>query len=65
MYLAWEHNPQGEFHELASDGTQLIHWQWWAAVGLSWFVAVFGVLFLIAGTATALSYRLRGRKSAE
>ena len=26
MYLGWNHNPQGEFHELAADGKQLIHW---------------------------------------
>lgn len=64
MYAAWDHNPQGEFHELAADGKRLVHWGSWAAVGLSWFVVVFVPLFLIGGAATALSYRLRRRKSA-
>jgi hypothetical protein len=25
MHAAWQHNPQGEFHELAADGTTIIH----------------------------------------
>jgi len=64
MYAAWDHNPQGEFHELAADGTHLVHWGRWVAAGLSWFAVVFVSLFLVGGTATELSYRLRGRKSA-
>jgi type VI protein secretion system component VasK len=64
MYAAWDHNPQGEFHELADDGTRLIHWGAWAAVGLVWFVVVVVPLFLIGGGATALSYRLCRRNSA-
>jgi len=64
MWAAWDHNPQGEFHELAADGTQLIHCGSWAAVGLSWFLAIFVPLFVISGSATALSLHLRRRRSA-
>ena len=43
MWMAWEHNPQGAFHE--SNG---IHWGPWLSVGLSWFVPVFIVVLTIA-----------------
>ncbi len=39
MYLAWEHNPQGTFHE-SDDGAILVHWGAWLAIGASWFVLV-------------------------
>ena len=64
MFAAWEHNPQGEFHELAADGSQLVHWGWWASIGLLWFLVIFVPLFVIAGSFTALSLRVRFRKSA-
>jgi hypothetical protein len=41
MYLAWQHNPQGEFYELSVDGSRVIHWGDWIAVGASWFVPLF------------------------
>ena len=44
MYVAWEHNPQGEFHEQA-----LIHWDAWLGIGLSWSVAVTAICALITG----------------
>ena len=34
MFAAWQHNPQGEFHN--NDGIQ---WTSWLSVGASWFVA--------------------------
>ena len=42
MYVAWDHNPQGEFHEAG-----IIHWDAWLTVGLSWFFAVSAVITLI------------------
>lgn len=35
MSVAWNHNPQGEFH---LDG--VIQWRPWLLVGVSWFVPV-------------------------
>ena len=36
MSAAWEHNPQGEFHEAAVNGGELIHWGRLGFVGLVW-----------------------------
>ena len=36
MYVAWQHNPQEEFH-----GTGVIHWSEWLAVGLIHFAFAF------------------------
>ena len=33
MYVAWQHNPQGEFHDTAG-----INWLNWLAIGFSWFI---------------------------
>ena len=44
MYIAWQHNPQGEFHDI--DG---VHWLSWVGVGLSWFVAVLVVVTVVVG----------------
>ncbi len=35
MYAAWQHNPQGEFHE-----GSVLHWMPWLYIGASWFVVV-------------------------
>jgi len=43
MYAAWDHNPQGEFHDETG-----VHWLDWLRVGFSWFVAVAGLPCLIA-----------------
>src|SRR5262245_3640712 len=40
MFVAWEHNPQGAFHEDHLDGTTTIHWGDWGLIGLSWFLPV-------------------------
>ena len=42
MYLAWEHNPQGEIHN--ENG---IDWWYWFLVGLSWFLAITAVPYMI------------------
>ena len=35
MYIAWQHNPQGAFHE-----PERIHWGDWLTVGLAWFLVI-------------------------
>jgi hypothetical protein len=63
MAMAWEHNPQGEFHEDALDGHMLIHWGAWSLVGVSWFVPVTaGVLLGIGLCFGFRSLRSRGRE---
>ena len=42
MYLAWEHNPQCEFH---CEGT--IYWGHWFLIGVSWAIPVVVVLFIV------------------
>ena len=64
MFAAWDHNPQGAFHELAADGSQLVHWGRWASIGLSWFLVIFVPLFVVGGSITALSLHFRSRESA-
>ena len=46
MYAAWQHNPQGEFHE--TDGSGTIHWLSWLPIGAGWFGAAFGLAWLPA-----------------
>lgn len=36
MYVAWEHNPQGRFHE-----NGIIHWDQWLIIGGTHFVVAF------------------------
>jgi hypothetical protein len=64
MFAAWEHNPQGQVHELAADGSHLVHWGSWASIGLSWFLVIAVPLFVVGGSVTALSLHFRSRKSA-
>jgi hypothetical protein len=54
MYAAWEHNPQGEFHDETG-----VHWADWCGVGLSWFAVVSGIPWVIAGVITAVARRHR------
>jgi large-conductance mechanosensitive channel len=41
MYIAWEHNPQYEFHY-----EKTIHFGSLIIIGVSWFIASFIVIFL-------------------
>jgi hypothetical protein len=58
MYVAWQHNPQGEFHDDAG-----IHWLPWLGVGLTWFLAIAGLPCLIAVTVAVLRYASKRRCS--
>jgi len=35
MYVAWQHNAQGEVHDQSG-----VHWLHWLGIGVSWLVAV-------------------------
>lgn len=37
MYVAWEHNPQYEFHDYLGN----VDWSHWLLIGASWAIAVF------------------------
>lgn len=34
LFVAWQHNPQGSFHDPEGDA---VHWRAWLPVGLSWW----------------------------
>ena len=42
MYVAWNHNAQGEIHIGGS-----VDWGYWLLIGLSWFIPAFFVTFII------------------
>ena len=54
MFVAWEHNPQGAFHEGRLDGTVAIHWGDWGLIGLSWLLPVAGVPLLVGALVLAV-----------
>lgn len=39
MAIAWDHNPQGEFHEPGN-----VHWGYWIMLGVMWFIPTCGVV---------------------
>lgn len=51
MYAAWDHNPQGEFHDETG-----IHWLTWLGIGFSWLVAVAGIPCLMAMAVSFISF---------
>ena len=55
LYVAWDHNPQGEFH-----GELGVNWANWLFLGFSWFVPVSLVSSLISGTIISILNRRRG-----
>ena len=48
MAAAWQHNPQGEFHDAVA-----VHWAAWLSVGASW-LGVVGVVSALACRALLL-----------
>jgi hypothetical protein len=54
MFVAWEHNPQGAFHEQRTDGTMTIHWGEWGLIGLSWFAPATAVPLVLGALVLAL-----------
>lgn len=62
MYVAWQHNPQGEFHD-----AEEVHWAAWLAVGWSWFLGLwvpFAALASALWGASRWAARRRARWSA-
>ena len=57
MYMAWDHNPQGEFHE---DGH--IHWRHWLLLG---FVYGFPMWLVSAAVAAAVLDAWRGQRESD
>jgi len=49
MYVAWQHNPQCEFH---CDGT--INWLNWFGVGASWLIVSSLVIFSLTMAGRAI-----------
>lgn len=39
MWIAWEHNAQGEIHNEETG----IDWAYWFLIGASWFVVISGI----------------------
>jgi hypothetical protein len=64
MFVAWEHNPQGAFHEEKLDGTTTIHWLDWGLIGLSWFFPVAAAPLVVGALALAVR-NLVARRSRE
>ena len=56
MYIAWDHNAQGEIHNDLG-----VSWGYWFLIGVSWFAPVAAALSLVLGGVFALLSRLRGR----
>jgi hypothetical protein len=44
MWAAWEHNPQGEIHDVERG----IAWSYWLLIGASWFALISGGVTLMA-----------------
>jgi len=42
MYVAWEHNPQGEIYT-----NETINFSYWFLIGFSWFPLGFIAMFLL------------------
>lgn len=53
MYVAWQHNPQGEFHDESA-----VHWLAWISIGAGWLVAVAPPVALVVGGLSAITRRL-------
>jgi hypothetical protein len=44
MWIAWQHNAQGEIHNQATG----IDWPYWLLIGASWFVVFSGIPILVS-----------------
>jgi len=55
MYMAWQHNPQGEFH----DNRGTVEWAQWLGYGAGVFFAVSGIPLVIIAVLSAMRYFVR------
>lgn len=58
MYMAWQHNPQGEFY---ADGN--INWSDWLLVGGSWFLVFFLGTYIIISICQLILALYRAERS--
>ena len=56
MYVGWQHNSQGEFHEESG-----VHWGYWLFLGFSWFIVVTGIPYAIALAVFTRRFIIRSR----
>ena len=59
MSAAWDHNPQGEFHE--TDGSGTIYWLSWLPIGAGFFGVGFGTFWLPASAIELVVWALHRR----
>jgi hypothetical protein len=55
MYIAWQHNPQGEFHQAGT-----VHWAHWLSLGGLWAALIILPGALLAAIAKATLPRRPG-----
>jgi phosphate/sulfate permease len=53
MYIAWQHNPQGEFHDETG-----VHWFSWFRIGISWLLAVAPPAALVVAVISVIARRV-------
>lgn len=56
LYVAWDHNPQGEFRDETG-----VHWLAWLGIGFSWFIAVAGIPCLMPASVSCILFLVRRR----
>jgi len=59
MYVAWQHNVQGEIH-----GDTGINWQYWLLIGMTWFALSAPLCSFVAGVLLRLGSNMPFKKSA-
>jgi hypothetical protein len=58
MYVAWQHNPQGEFHDETG-----VYWGYWLLLGFSWFIAISGIPYAVGVGVLAYRSIVRSRRA--
>ena len=58
MYIGWQHNPQGAFHDETG-----IYWGYWMFLGFSWFIAIAGIPYAIGVGVLGWRAIIRSRRS--
>jgi len=55
MYVAWQHNAQGEVHD-----QRCVHWLYWVGIGVSWLVVVALPIALATGVGLSVVRWIQG-----
>ena len=56
MYIGWQHNSQGEFHDETG-----VYWGYWLFLGFSWFILITGIPYGIALAVFIRHFIIRSR----